>query len=377
MRIGILTLPLFSNYGGILQAYALQTVLERLGHEVRVIDCDLKDFRFPSWKRPLVYVKRGIKKVLVDPSIELNVEAKMRRERPILWQYVTAFQKRYIKFYLVRTVADIKREDFDAIVVGSDQIWRLMYIRNSWLRRCSQAFLGFTKGWDIKRYAYAASFGVDRWEYSKRDTAECATLAKDFDAISVREDSAVDLCRKYLDVEVVHLLDPTLLLRAEDYGQLIDAAPLSQDGGGELLSYILDNSQAKKELIERISRERKMSVFTVNAKGEEEAASFDERIYPPVERWLKGFADARMVVTDSFHGCIFSILFGKPFVVIGNVERGLSRMRSLLRMFGLEDHLLFNVSEYESDRSYAQPSIVRERINELRRQSMDFLSKIQ
>lgn len=70
---------------------------------------------------------------------------------------------------------------------------------------------------------------------------------------------------------------------------------------------------------------------------EDWSAPLAERIQPPVEQWLRGFMDAELVVTDSFHACVFSILFHKPFVVVGNKERGLARVKSLLKMFGLEE----------------------------------------
>jgi len=107
---------------------------------------------------------------------------------------------------------------------------------------------------------------------------------------------------------------------------------------------VLDESPEKAVLIDRLSRREGLTPFRANSRMEEKDAPLEERVQPPVEQWLRGFRDARMVVTDSFHACVFSILFHKPFVVVGNRRRGLARMESLLVMFGLEDRLCFEDS---------------------------------
>ena len=85
-----------------------------------------------------------------------------------------------------------------------------------------------------------------------------------------------------------------------------------------------------------------LTPFRVNSKANGLHASIRERIQPPVEAWLRGFYDAEFVVTDSFHACVFSIIFGKPFIVIGNKDRGMARFESLLKMFGLENRMIYD-----------------------------------
>ena len=334
MKIGILTLPLHTNYGGILQAYALQTVLERMGHEVCLIEKKWKPFRLPLWKTPLVYGKRVLKNLAGHPY-PIFYEQKVNREEPITRQNTDQFINRYIKRRIVDDFSELKESDFDAIVVGSDQIWRPKYFNGN----IEDAYLKFAEGWNIKRIAYAASFGTDEWEYTAAQTKECARLLKQFDAVSVREASGVDLCRKHFGVEARHVLDPTMLLSAEDYIRLFEAAGTPQSTG-RLLCYILDETPEKATLIERIAKERKLATFRINSKVEDKTAPITERIQPPVEQWLRGFHDAEFVVTDSFHACVFSILFNKPFVVVGNIERGVSRLKSLLSLFRLGDRLI-------------------------------------
>ena len=236
MKIGILTLPLHTNYGGILQAYALQTVLERMGHEVCLIEKKRKPFRLPLWKAPLVYGKRVLKNLAGHPY-PIFYEQKVNREEPITRQNTDLFIKRYIKRRIVNDFSELKESDFDAIVVGSDQIWRPKYFNGN----IEDAYLKFAEGWNIKRIAYAASFGTDEWEYTAAQTKECARLLKQFDAVSVREASGVDLCRKHFGVEARHVLDPTMLLTAEDYIRLFETAGTPKSPG-TLLCYILDET---------------------------------------------------------------------------------------------------------------------------------------
>lgn len=333
MKIGILTLPLHTNYGGILQAYALQTVLERMGHEVCLIEKKRKVIPSPLWKVPLVYGKRILKNLTGQPY-PIFYELKYIREEPILGQNTNLFINKYIKRKIVKDFKCIKESDFDAFVVGSDQIWRPKYFP-----KIEDAYLAFTKSWNIKRISYAASFGTDKWEYTSRKTKLCGGLLHQFNAVSVREIQGIDLCQKYFKVKAVHVLDPTMLLSAKDYILLFEKANIPK-GNGTLFSYILDETPKKKELIEQIAKEKNLVPFRVNSEVDDRALPISERVQPPVESWLRGFYDAELVVTDSFHACVFSILFQKPFIVINNNNRGGTRFSSLLGIFGLNDCLV-------------------------------------
>lgn len=369
MKIGILTLPFNTNYGGILQAYALQTVLERMGHEVHVIEKEKRPLSINKYKMPLTYGKR-IAKNLMGKKVPIFYEQKYNREQPIIRQYTDQFIEKYIHLIKYKEFSDIKESEYDAIVVGSDQVWRPKYFG---INQIEQTYLRFAENWNIKRMAYAASFGTDEWEYTTKQTSICGELLKKFDAVAVREESGVQLCKEHFRVEAQHVLDPTMLLKKEDYIKLFEAnnTPKSQ---GNLLCYFLDETDEKKELIKRVAKEKRLIPFNVKSKSEDINSPISERIQPPIEQWLRGFYDAEYVVTDSFHACVFSILFNKPFVVYGNKERGMSRFKSLLNIFGLRSLLITNISEYKNANKYN-----RENINEIldnnRKTAFAFLSK--
>lgn len=373
MRIGILTLPLHTNYGGILQAYALQTVLERMGHEVVVFDCPLRKFKLPIWKMPLCYSKRIIKKYILQVKGTLINKEKIDFEKERYFRKNTQpFINAHIHRYVVRKLENIKKDDIDAIVVGSDQIWRMLYFKSMWFtKKAANAFLSFTAGWNIKRIAYAASFGNNNPEIPEGEIEDCKQAISKFDAVSVREKNGVKICKDLFGIDAKWVLDPTMLLQASDYIKLLGKDE-NKHKNGILMSYVLDENPDVAELRSKIAKEKnlKVNISNVADNGSDKRGIAPQ---PPVEHWLQSFLDADYVINDSFHACVFSILFHKQFTVYGNKERGMERFTSLLSMFGLEDRLVTNINDYKPlpDIDYTMVDTI---LNEKRQEAMTFLT---
>lgn len=374
MKIGILTLPLHTNYGGILQAYALQHVLQGMGHEVYVID-EEKRFEYSLKRRVEMFVKGVVKRCLQGKNAIVYSPEYYRK----LWEARTLHTGRFVGEHICRKVVgdvvELTEHDFDAFVVGSDQIWRARYAKL--FPGVENSFLSFTRGWNVKRIAYAASFGTDEWEYSESETVNCSSMARRFDAISVREMSGMKLCQEHLGVEAMHVVDPTLLLDAEEYTRLIGKdIPVSH---GNMMCYVLDRNAEKDTMIDDIARKKQLRPFHTNARTEDHNATLEERIQPPVEQWLQGFRDAEFIVTDSFHACIFSMLYKKPFIAIGNKSRGMTRFESLLRMFGLEERMVLSYDDYKQREEVLLRPIdygsVFRILEEKRSEAIDFLQE--
>ena len=341
MRIGILTLPLHTNYGGILQAYALQTTLERMGHEVVVFDTPNKCPLPPFKDIPKCFFKRIVKKLLGRNQKIFYEYYQNNKVIPVVSQNTQRFINSYIHRKEIRNFKELDGETYDAIVVGSDQVWRPLYFIPGWRwQEIENAFLSFASKWNIKRLSYAASFGTEDWEYTDQQTRRCKALLQVFDAISVRETNGVTLCKKYFDMNSVHVLDPTMLLNEADYSIFFQKSNTPKSNG-TLLNYILDETEKNRVLIMNVANQKCLKAFSVtNPYENDETKPLNERIKPSVEKWLRGFYDAEFVITDSFHACVFSILFKKQFVVVGNKERGLSRIESLLQCFGIENRIV-------------------------------------
>lgn len=331
MNIGIITLPLNVNYGGILQAYALQTVLKKMGHKVEVLEEPKKDSKTPLF----VYIKRIVKKCLGKKSI-INYNGFMKKWEPIVSKDILRFINLYIKKRII-PFDDLKETDFEAYVVGSDQIWRPKYCSN-----ILHSYLDFTKGWNIKRIAYAASFGINTWSYTEKETEICKSLIKQFNLVTVRELSAVGLCRKYLDINAINVLDPTFLLDKCEYQRLI--ADYKVSNSHFIFSYLLDETKEKLGLLEKISMIKELPIHKIKLENDLSKLSGKKLAklrYPSIQQWLAAFAQADFILTDSFHGTVFSIIFNKPFISIANKGRGITRFHSLLKVFGLENRLIF------------------------------------
>lgn len=370
MRIGVLTLPLHNNFGGILQAYALQKVLKKQGHKSTLIDLQRYVSIGPWYKRYPIYIKRGINRYILGKDIIVKADVEQNRVPKTIAKYTEPFIEKHIRRVYTKDFSNIREKDFNVLIVGSDQIWRPKYFYS----KIENAYLDFAKEWKIKRITYAASFGTEEWEYTEEQTNNCATLLKKFNAVSVRESSAVQLCNDNFGVKAEHVLDPTMLLCKEDYIKLFKDYNTAQSDGN-LFCYILDEGEEKKSIIDFIAKEKGLKPFYVNSRYEELDAPLEERIQQPVEKWLRAFYDAEFVITDSFHACVFSIIFNKPFIVYGNRERGLARFKSLLSIFGLEERIVS--TKEESIKAISEP-IDWERVNEVHRQwkekSMSFLN---
>lgn len=352
MKIGILTQTPSLNYGGILQNYALQQILKKMGHKPvtflfrqksSILLCAFdwlkavvrvllgKHGRFPDYK------KDGLELTL--PFIEKNIDCTDN-----------------INFIFP---VHIKKYGVKCMIVGSDQVWRSLY--NGGVLK--YMYLSFVNGHQCLRIAYAASFGIDYWEYTEDQTRLCAGLAKRFDAISVREKSGIKLCKEYLGVDAIEVLDPTLMLSAEHYANLCKGVP--QCNEKFVAAYVLDLNSEKRAMVEKFADSLELPVRLFSA---------GKNANLTVEGWLAIFRDATYVITDSFHGTVFSIINHKPFISIANENRGASRFHSLLGKFDLDGRLFSDFSELKQlpDINW---TIVDAKIAEWQKTSKKFLEK--
>lgn len=329
MKINILTQPLYLNYGGILQNYALQEVLRRMGHEPLTINVPKQEpIHCVRWKD---IIKSGInltKKIQgVYPYPVLSPFKLSKKEYKFSKQIGQFVSKHINKVDENAPFTPEINEKYpaDVWIVGSDQVWRPWcspYIEN--------CFFDFLPKDGPKKIAYAASFGTDRWEISEELTPKIRVLAQNFDAISVRESSGVNLVKDYLGIDAQHVLDPTLLLDAEDYLRLVPSELLAKDVP-TLTTYILDPNKEKRKEIKRFAKENNLKI---NPTGEMHKNGIDS-----VEKWLSDIAKADYVLTDSFHGVVFSLIFNKPVKFLGNTLRGTTRFFSLINILEIKNVL--------------------------------------
>lgn len=340
-KIAILTLPFNNNYGGLLQSYALQKYLIGRGHEVMVIKNLQSNIEG-------VNIKLRIKKIIkIIIGKEKRHNERMKTISKNMAEFVTDNMNCTKPIYEEKDLQLLEEYNFDTYIVGSDQVWRFDYTGNDF----SKYFFSFIKNDDVQRISFAASFGIDYWTKNESETKVIATLLNKFNAISVREKSGVSLCKDNLGITPQHLLDPVFLLDIKDYQKLIHnkeepKKSLNEDG---LLVYILDLNEDKKKVINLISDTIKQKPFSVGVQQENKGKFNQEMVYPPVSDWIEGFVNAKYILTDSFHGCAFAILFNKPFIVYGNPSRGITRFKSLLDSFNLESRFISNSKDLSNE----------------------------
>ena len=356
-RVLIKTLPLHSNYGGILQAYALQRVIRDLGFRP-VTDTSQPLPLGRRLRRRLWGVRRRVRL-----SLPARFDWNWRAARE-----VTASQRAFVerrirggsfveRAYTQRGRTRLARR-FRTFVVGSDQVWRAKYADPP------EHFLDVVESADRvgpRRISFAASFGVDDIaEYREVDRARAADLIRRFDAISVRETAGVRICLDEFGMHAERHVDPTMLLPADHYRNLASrSGVVPTPAAGRLLIFRLDATEqlqrTARELSERLGAPPLELLPLEPPPSSYHAYALNPAAYdhPSIEEWLACFASADFVITDSFHGCVFSILFNRPFVVHANAKRGASRFGTLLEVFGLEHHLSSFSSDPVDDRVFA------------------------
>lgn len=359
MKVGILTLPLWNNYGGILQAYALRLTVERLGHNAVLVD--VKRDSLDTRSRALKQVKRWIK----SKVLRINNQPYYPNTNEL--RYISSKTREFVERKIVPSSGHIPisylssyAKELDAIVVGSDQVWRPEYCPS-----LEVYFLNFAeKG--LRKISYSASLGTNDWRFSAEQTSQCVRLLRDFYSVSVRESSAVGLIKQHMNVDVTQVCDPTLLLEVSDYLRVAGIPDSQSSGGDGVFCYVLDPKEPRMQGLKEIGKQMDSDMFYIMPKtfDKDYQKSRKDYVFQPIESWIKAFYKCDFVITDSFHGCLFSIIFNKPFIAIANTDRGRTRFESLLAIFDLEERLFSNVKDI--DLSILNEPLDWKKINEIR-----------
>lgn len=371
MKIAILTHPLEYNYGGILQAWALQKTLMSLGHDVYVIDRHNKKERIPLFIKIPGFLKRVCLYLLGKDVSPYWNPILSHKEEAILYKNTRGFVERNIRltdYAYTNELGPIdKKYCFDAYVVGSDQVWISKY--------CPESFLDFVSRNNIIKLSYAASCGKDSFLTDNTLIEKCKELAKDFKGISVREDYLVEMVKTKMGMKSLLVLDPTLLLPASSYDALYQKEeyplPVSKK---TIFVYILDRNKKIENLVNQISEYFNAEILEGNVKEQyikSPKINIEQCQYPPVERWLYYISHSDYVITDSFHGTAFSIIYKKNFVAICNAERGAKRFSSLLGQFNLNNRLISEDCDYDKALALFNKGIDYNLIQPLINQSKD------
>lgn len=352
MKIVILTFqyPENRNFGASLQTYACMKLMKKFDNYVKVVNYYKDDFS-----------------AFLKERILTSIESKNFKA------YNKKFIKQTSKFNKEDNL-DILNEKFNTFVVGSDQVWRSKYLND----KTSHYFFDFVDN-NKKKIAYAASFGVDYWEGDEKLTEEIKPLIKRFDHISVREESGIDICKNTFGIDnVVCVLDPTLMIDKKDYQPILDDWKDKSHLKRKYIAHmLLDDTEQLKNGSKKIANYLGAEINYIKGKT---LNIFGKTItlYNKVSQWLTYIKDAELVITDSFHCTVFSIIFHKKFIVVANQLRGIARLETLLKKVGLENRFFTNIDDVlesgilDKEIDYQE---VDKRLDIHRKYSMDFLKK--
>lgn len=364
------------NYGNNLQAYALNSFLRWHCGVEQVESLEL------TGKMSKQYTN------VLHPSVGKRVQMRIRRmlgEKPVQildpvlvqerMKQFRSFQEKHIHMAeKPMTVADLQNSEYDVFIAGSDVVWAQnpMTINRT-------KFLDFTAKKPFRRIAYAPSFANDYMPWWNMGFVR--KYLKAFDAVSVREHSSVAALEKHGITGVQYCVDPTLLLTAQEWEALEQRPEGLAEDGRYLFAYILGRDPATRDQLTELARRKGLKLITVPHAG---------GIYVPsdvtlpgvkidacsIENWLWLIHHAELVVTDSFHGTVFSTIFQRKFVVLKRVVETIdinNRMKDYLHQIGQEDKALSADRLEEADSLVWDYDRIGQAISARRQNSIQFL----
>lgn len=340
--IGIHTVE---NHGSNLSYYALYRTLSDMGYDTLMVERPES-----SWWKPHNF--------------------------PIIFKENPYEENNIAKLFLTKNAMRELNSCCDTFVLGSDQLWYYG------LYDCFDQFCYLDYIYENKnKIAYAASFGRESMEAPKDVKDKIATLLKRFDSISMREQSAVENCEKDFGIYADYVLDPVFLCDVVHYDKLILKSNIVTPQR-YIVTYILDPNLEKQTIIQSFSRGLGIPVINMtdvaNVREQEKkwGLNVEHEVYN--EDWLKYIKNAEIVITDSFHGTCFSIIFEKKFYSIVNEYRGKARFESLLGNLGLSNRMIYNckdINKHFTDNYDIDYEIVNEKLANERERSLLWLKQ--
>lgn len=376
MKIGIITIHSVNNYGAELQCCALYRKLKNMGYDAEVVNFLFgihhdHDFRGEKLTVP-ISLKQKIKVKLL-PIVQDLFCLFYQKNKAIRNQRFDEFHAKYNN--LTKTVYPSVRSlneanfEYDVLCIGSDQVWN--YEKGYSLE---PFFASFDKK-GTKKISYGSSIGLSK--LSAEGEAVFKKELADFASLSVREQQAADLLQKLLNKNVDIVLDPTLILNSKEWLEVAktDMCPK----GKYVLVYIVTIKPCDYvlEVARKVAKERGLKIVRIcrDAYPEHSGSDVEEILTAGPSDFVGLFANAEFVVTNSFHGTVFSINFSKPFYsVIKSKHSTNSRLTSILRKLALENRILSVGSPLPeiADIDFTEPA---KRLGAEREHSFEYIKK--
>lgn len=365
MKVAIITMHCPLNYGAVLQTYALQTYIESLGHNVEIIDYNPD---YIIYVQSLLYVPTNyksnpIKRILYILFKAYNKYLKREKFSNFKNERLHLSNVKYKSFKELKT----NKPEADLYICGSDQIWSF----SNEAYKDPAYFLGFANDKD-KKMSYAPS-GHFPTPLPKEMCKAITPLINRLDYISVREGQTQKAIQQLISKPISEVLDPVFLLKSDDWKQKFDVYENSDGPQKYILVYIVgESSYAIKEAI-RLSEKFKLPIINISS-SQKKIRNINRTIMPTPVEFIKLFVGAEYVLTNSFHGTAFSIIFKKQFWSF-STKIASNRLVSLLDKLHIM-HRLIRPGEDINEENNIDFSIVQETLNGYVYQSEQFLKQV-
>ena len=360
-KIGIITVHNNTNYGANLQAFASCRYLQKCGYDSRVIDYSipshLRQTRLLSWLKTSWDAEKNkslARKVKLGIALGLSAPWKSKRLNNF-----RKFRSRHITMSEPCTnIREIENLALDTVVCGSDQIWNPTITEG-----IDPIFFGKINGIK-KRISYAASVGKEKYEAP--DEAKADKLIRELDYCSVREEQTAEYLSSLTGRDIPTVCDPVFLLEKEDYDDLTSKRVIK---GDYILMYSVIHNDEMTAVAEKYAAARGVPLVEICSSPDRRVTHKQVATYGPSE-FLSAFKYADTVITNSFHGTAFSIIFEKNFYIFDNKHGG-SRITNLLSKAGLAGRLVSE--EIKDEHTPIDYGAVRENLKEYVEGSKKFL----
>lgn len=375
-KVGILNVQWTDNYGAVLLAYALQSVIESMGYCAEIID-----YRPSAANEQSSLIKR-IKKKIVQDGINGVVNRLFRKifrkqDNNVNFSSVEKhkkfelFRNNYLNRSIVyQAIHDGDNLDYDLYVVGSDVIWKPDRVLSF---ESEVYFLNFTVNYNCRRIAYAASIGTDDCERLSLIEEKMGGMLQKFDCVSVREKASLSFVQKLYGRPVQWCIDPTLLIGKDKYDVMLEKNGLN--GAIQehyIYLYLFENNQEAIKLANKYSKELNLPIICQCGMPDKINRLLEfSKDDGPIE-FIGRIKNADFIITDSFHGTVFSVIYRKQFVTLSRGKISI-RMQDLLERLKLQERYVNNPANAEVDCLSVDYATTEEIIKEWRNESVVWL----
>ena len=355
MKIGIMTFHWANNYGASLQAYALKKVILDMGHSCEIID--YKNENLEDRNQALSFKGKTFRQKIGTLLHYPYYKRKISR--------FEAFRNKYLKPMKYEDINLVENE-YDKIIVGSDQVWNYKITNHD-----PRYFLDFVND-NSKKCSYAASFGLPNIPDSMRDSYK--QFLTSFDTLLVRESSGVKLVNELTGREAEQVLDPTLLLNKADWEKTFVS---SKKNKKYILLYLFQTDKRSFDFAKYLANKTGYEIYVL---GNTRRKAIDAKYFRAAspEQWVELFYNAEIIITNSFHGTVFSINFKKKFFVAPFLKTDVhknERIDDILSAMKFTDRYI-NYDNFEDIKIDINYSLAENKLAKMRNNSLSALSNI-